>query len=222
MFTFPTIQRALPYQDVLQRVKSGQHFLDLGCGFGQNIRKLVYDGAPSENAAGADISQEFVDYGYEYFRDQDRLKTRFIIGDVLDENSQAFLHAEENFDIIFASMFYHLWGWDDHIKTLIRTIRLLKPIPGSTLFGWQMGATPAGEISRELYQNRLEQHKLMYLHDEESWKKMWKEVEAQTGTRWEVQAKAIVTPEIEARQKIMPVRREGETLVALFFSMTRL
>ena len=221
VFTFPTIQRTEIYEQILQRVKYGERFLDLGCGFGQNIRKLVHDGAPSENTAGADISQKFIEYGYEYFRDQESLKTKFIIGDVLDSSSPAFLEANGSFDIIFASMFYHLWGWNDHIKTLIRTVKLLRPVPGSTLFGWQMGSTPAIEITRELYENRLEQHKLAYQHDEESWVRMWREVEAKTDTKWDVRAKAIVTPEIKERQKLMP-QSEGRSLCALFFTMTRL
>jgi SAM-dependent methyltransferase len=182
----------------------------------------VHDGAPSGNISGADISEDFISYGYEYFRDQQSLKTKFIFGDVLDPASPAYLEAEGSFDIIFASMFYHLWGWNDHIKTLIRTIKLLKPVPGSMLFGWQMGGSPAVEINRGLYQGRLDQHKLMYLHDEESWKKMWKEVEAQTGTKWDVQAKPVITPEIQAGQYKMPLDREGVTLSAVFFSMTRL
>jgi SAM-dependent methyltransferase len=185
------------------------------------MRKLVHDGAPSRNIAGADISRPFVEYGYEYFRDKEKLHSKFIVGDVLDETSPAFLEAEKSFDIVFASMFYHLWGWKDHIKTLARTIKLLKPISGSTLFGWQLGASPAVEINRNLYQNRLSQHKLMYLHDENSWKKMWAEVESQTDTKWYVEAKAVVTPEITQRQQEMP-HPEGTTLHAIFFIMTRI
>jgi hypothetical protein len=118
-------------------------------------------------------------------------------------------------------MFYHLWGWDDHIKACIETTKLLKPAPGSMIFGWQLGASPAGQVERKLSSKRLHQHKNMYQHDEESWKRMWKEIEAETGTKWEVHTKSVVTPELQARQGVMPIR-DGTTLVALFFSMTRL
>lgn len=37
------------YDEVLCRLKKGEKLLDLGCCFGQDIRKLVHDGAPSEN-----------------------------------------------------------------------------------------------------------------------------------------------------------------------------
>jgi SAM-dependent methyltransferase len=220
-FTWPSIQIAEIYTKVLDRVKGGHQLLDLGCGFGQNIRWLIHDGAPSENVAGADISPLLVDCGYEYFKDQEKLKSKFFIGDVLDSQSPTFIAVKESFDIVFASMVYHLWGWDDHIKALIQTVKLLKPLPGSIIFGWQLGASPAGEVERRLDRNRLQQHKNMYQHDEESWIRMWKEVEAQTGTNWEVQVKSVVTPETKAAQNVMPIR-PGSTLAAVFFAMTRL
>ena len=37
------------YGEVLYRLKKGERLLDLGCCFGQDIRKLVHDGVPSEN-----------------------------------------------------------------------------------------------------------------------------------------------------------------------------
>ena len=37
------------YGNVLSRLKGGDKLLDLGCCLGQDIRKLVYDGVPSEN-----------------------------------------------------------------------------------------------------------------------------------------------------------------------------
>ena len=87
------------------------------------------------------------------------------------------------------------------------------------LFGWQMGASPAGEVDRKIYGNRSTQHSLMYLHDGESWKKMWAEVEAQTGTKWDVQAVAVETPEVSER---MGARVPDKTLHSIHFSMTRL
>jgi SAM-dependent methyltransferase len=203
---------------VLERLKGGQQFLDLGCGFGQNIRKLVYDGAPAENVSGADISQTLVDCGYEYFKDQEKLKSKFIIGDVFASDSSAFFEAKGNFDIVFASMVYHLWGWDDQIKACVETIKLLRPVPGSVLFGWQLGATPAGEIER--MNSMAKRHKMMYQHDEESWRRMWKEIENQTGTKWDVEVRSVVTPELKGRHGVST--REGSTLSAVFFTMIRL
>jgi hypothetical protein len=51
------------YQQVLERVKNGENFLDLGCCLGQEIRKLVFDGAPSVNTYGSDLHGEFISVG---------------------------------------------------------------------------------------------------------------------------------------------------------------
>lgn len=65
------------YQEVLERVKHGENFLDLGCCFGQEIRQLVFDGAPSANTYGSDLWSDFLSIGYELFKDKDRLQTTF-------------------------------------------------------------------------------------------------------------------------------------------------
>jgi hypothetical protein len=49
------------YQEILDRVKNGEQYLDLGCCVGQDIRKLVSDGAPSENTYGSDLKASFWD-----------------------------------------------------------------------------------------------------------------------------------------------------------------
>ncbi|KIW00033.1 uncharacterized protein PV09_08385 [Verruconis gallopava] len=220
-FTWPGISRVYVYQQVLDRVKSGDKLLDLGCGFGQNIRKLVYDGAPSENITGADISQAMVDCGFEYFRDRDRLKTKFFIGDVFDEDAPAYKDVAGHFDLVYASMFYHLWDWDGQVKAFIQTIKLLKPVPGSMIFGFQLGATPAGEVQRKRAGKESLKQMYTYQHDEESWRAMWREIETKTSTKWDVDVKGIVTPEIEERRGIVPTR-EGSSIIGVVFTMTRL
>ncbi|KAL8695808.1 MAG: hypothetical protein Q9201_007954 [Fulgogasparrea decipioides] len=67
----------------LEPKKPPELFLDLGCCLGQDIRKLVVDGAASENLYGLDIEPHFIDLGYELFRDRRTLKSRFTIADLL-------------------------------------------------------------------------------------------------------------------------------------------
>ena len=49
-----------------------------GCCFGQEIRKLAYDGAVQSNLYGCDPRSEFFNLGYRLFRDRDTLKSTFI------------------------------------------------------------------------------------------------------------------------------------------------
>lgn len=58
--------------------------LDLGCCCAQDLRKLVHDGAPSENLWGAELKGGFLELGYELFLDRETLKAHFIEADVFD------------------------------------------------------------------------------------------------------------------------------------------
>jgi 2-polyprenyl-3-methyl-5-hydroxy-6-metoxy-1,4-benzoquinol methylase len=60
------------YDDIVQRLKKGDKFLDLGCCFGQEIRQLISDGVPAENCYGSDLRQEFIDLGYDRVQDRDK------------------------------------------------------------------------------------------------------------------------------------------------------
>ncbi|EOD48918.1 hypothetical protein UCRNP2_4326 [Neofusicoccum parvum UCRNP2] len=104
------IQLSPIYPSVVSRVRAGQTLLDLGCCFGQNIRKLAFDaGLPcSKNLMGVDIDVRFIDLGYDLFRDRDRLGAEFCFGDILDE---AFLaEKREEIDMIYLGNFLHLFG----------------------------------------------------------------------------------------------------------------
>ncbi|KAF2167894.1 hypothetical protein M409DRAFT_53844 [Zasmidium cellare ATCC 36951] len=71
--------------EVITRMKTGKEtFLDLGCCFAQDIRSLVFEGAPSDKMTAFDLRREFVDFGYELFRDRESLKAEFVFGDFLD------------------------------------------------------------------------------------------------------------------------------------------
>lgn len=43
------------YSSVLERLKGGAKYVDIGCCLGQDIRRLVADGAPAENLYGAEL-----------------------------------------------------------------------------------------------------------------------------------------------------------------------
>lgn len=123
-------------------MKTGSEtLLDLGCCFGQDIRQLVFFGAPSQNTTGFDLKREFIDFGYELFRDRETLKTEFVVGDFFDEAS--FAGKEETSDLISASAFFHLFDWEGHIEAVSKAVRILKPKNGSMIFGRQAGTAVA-------------------------------------------------------------------------------
>jgi len=172
--------RNLPqYSEVLQRLKGGQSFLDIGCCFGQDIRRLVADGAPSENTYGSDLHMEFIELGYDLFLDKEMLKTKFIAGDVFDPDA-SIKQLDGKIDIIHAASFFHLFNWDGQVKIAKRFVSLLNPEAGVLVIGRLMANIEAGEYSFS---------KTVYRHNDESFKRMWKLVGDETGTNWQVDAR---------------------------------
>ncbi|KAG5650637.1 hypothetical protein H0H81_011534, partial [Sphagnurus paluster] len=75
------------YQKVLElgRTRADALFLDLGCGFGNFLRKVVADGWPVENAIASDLNPGLWSYGHELFKSTAAsFPAAFIPGDVFD------------------------------------------------------------------------------------------------------------------------------------------
>nr|A0A348HAY0.1 RecName: Full=O-methyltransferase phiE; AltName: Full=Phomoidride biosynthesis cluster protein E [fungal sp. ATCC 74256]BBG28502.1 putative methyltransferase [fungal sp. ATCC 74256] len=188
MFGFLTL--SLPthpsYPDILASLQSGKKtFLDIGCCVGQELRSLTYAGVPSENLYGVDLHQGFLDIGYELFRDSETLKSTLLAADVFDENSEVLKDVEGKIDVVHAGSFFHLFDWDQQVTAAKRVVRLLRPQPGSILVGKQAGDVNAGQKSRP---GKLGSR---YRHNAESWKKLWQQVAAETGTQWEVSVREL-------------------------------
>ena len=169
------------YQEVLSRIKSGEKFLDLGCCMGQDIRKLVHDGAPSEHMYASDLKKNFWGIGYDMFLDKSTLQTQFVEADIFDTDS-ALKQMDGKMDVINAASFFHLFDWDQQVKAAKRAVQLLKPVSGSLIVGRQGGKPEAGSFAHVMKEMTA------FWHNPESWAKMWKQVGDETGTDWEVQA----------------------------------
>lgn len=170
------------YNDVLDRVKNGAKFLDLGCCFGQEIRQLVLDGAPPENLYGSDLQPDFISLGYDLFKDQATLKTKFMTADILDANSPL-SQLNGQLGIVYTGSFFHLFNYDQQVTIAKRVVELLDPVKGSMLIGRQAGSEQAGASTIE--SPGVEQ--APYRHNVESWKAFWKEIGKQTNSEWDVQ-----------------------------------
>ncbi|KFY75014.1 hypothetical protein V499_04993 [Pseudogymnoascus sp. VKM F-103] len=171
------------YPTILSRLKDDkQTFLDLGCCLGTEIRKLVADGAPSENLYGTDLRSEFWDLGYALFRDKASFKAQFLTGDVFDPASELG-KLDGKVDVLHAGLFFHLFSYEQQIEVAKRTVKLMRPVEGSLLVGWQVGSSSdTGALRSE------DGKKILYRHDEESWAGLWREVSEQTGVKFVVEA----------------------------------
>ncbi|KAK9413289.1 hypothetical protein SUNI508_02488 [Seiridium unicorne] len=169
---------------LLTRRFSRDTFLDMGCCIGQVLRQLVFDGVCSSRLFGADLEPRFMEMGYELFRDKKKLKSMFVAGDVLWDSGNdttaddPLKLLDGKMTIIHASSFFHLFGWDDQVRAAKRIVRLFKPKEQNAfIFGRQVGCKEPGTQTGPRGYTR-------FLHNAETWQRMWNEVGEQTGTKW--------------------------------------
>jgi SAM-dependent methyltransferase len=167
------------YDEVIERLRKGQKLLDMACCFGQTVRQLVADGAPSENIYGCDLQSDFIELGYKLFQDRDKLRTKFLVADIFDASSPL-KDLQGSFDIIYTGSFFHLWGLQQQKEVSKAVASLLCPRSGSMILGRQVGAVEAAE--------RTSATGTMFRHNIDSFKTLWKEIGDDLGVTFTVSA----------------------------------
>ncbi|KAJ5578640.1 uncharacterized protein N7459_007604 [Penicillium hispanicum] len=197
------------YPSVVERIKAGQTFLDLGCCFGQDIRKLVYDGALSENLIGVDLHAGFHELGYELFRDRETLKARFQAQSIFDDDFLPELQGQ--IDIVYMGAFLHLFEPHQQ-KIIIRKVsKLLRDQKGSLAFGRHVGAEQAGQIG-------LNNKWYVYGHNDSTIQELFN---GSGDGKWEVESQLRPFMHEGMDQKTRPEGYE-ERVRMMFFSASRL
>ncbi|KAJ3863730.1 hypothetical protein EV359DRAFT_42526 [Lentinula novae-zelandiae] len=164
-------------------------FLDLGCCFGNDLRKAIEDGFPAQNVIASDLRPDFWNFGHELFNtNPTTFPVVFVPGDVLDPSfisihpplllpppntppTKSLLHPNPNslnplrghLSAIHTSAFFHLFKKDDQLLIAKKLASLLSPVPGSVIFGSHRGAPTPQEGEGTLF----------YRHSPTSWKEMW-------------------------------------------------
>ncbi|KAK1757211.1 hypothetical protein QBC47DRAFT_320753, partial [Echria macrotheca] len=177
------------YPSLLSRLSTGKEkLLDAGCCVGQVPRQLIYDGVPPSSVAAFDLRREFIDLGYDLFRDRDSPSfspVKFVTGDILDPDSEGLRELDGQFDIIHAAAFFHLFGWDDQVAIGERFVKFFRPgVERPTVLGRQVGTERP--ISVEEWREKGGGKR--YHHDRGSMQRLWDVVGERTGTRWRVEA----------------------------------
>ena len=172
------------FQHVLSRLqdaKSGDALLDLGCCMGQALRQFAYRGVDVKRLYGSDLHQEFIDLGFELFRDRDTFSTQFYAGDVLNPSDKALRKLNGRVTIVHAQSFFHLFDRPQQLIVAQRIVGFLKSKASNTLvYGRHIGSITPGEMRTS--------RRTWYLHDQASFQELWDEVGRKTRTRWVVEA----------------------------------
>ncbi|KAI0095548.1 hypothetical protein F4776DRAFT_583228 [Hypoxylon sp. NC0597] len=153
-------------------------FLDLGTCFGQDLRKLAYDGALVHRLWASDIEPKFIDLGFKLFNDADKLpKDHFLCpGNLLSSSPEDKLRIlDDKVTILHVTAVFHLFSLDDQKTAADRCLRLLRKDTGGPVLvvGAQVGSTAPGPYER---QNVSRDYSHKYRHNERTWQELWKEV----------------------------------------------
>ncbi|KAF5342837.1 hypothetical protein D9758_013377 [Tetrapyrgos nigripes] len=184
------------FKHVLELGKTRQNaiFLDIGCGFGHDTRKTIADGYPIENVIASDIHPEFWTLGHELFKSTpESFPVPFILGDALDDafipdclpfdtethkpltekpsqttlaSAKSLAPLQGHVSAVHASALFHLFVEEQQRVLAKKLASLLSPEPGSVIFGFQLGASEAKEITN------IREEKI-FLHSEDSWTRLW-------------------------------------------------
>lgn len=172
------------YADVLLRMRGhGEKLLDLGCGLGQDIRKLIHDGAPAANVYGCDAMRGLADAGYDLFQDRSRLPNAILIADIFATEPPTLAGPEGEVDMVFAGSIFHLFDWQQQAAIAERIVKHLQTRTGSLVFGHHLGHLHAGN-----YPYGLDSSSTIFKHDEQSFQRLWQQVGEATETSWKVEA----------------------------------
>ncbi len=149
-------------------------FLDLGTCLGQDVRKLIFDGADVSRLYGADLKPEFINMGYALFRDEDKFPRDHFIApaDVFDLSTETELSrkCDGKVGILHVSAVFHLFDLAQQKIMAERCLRLLDPRRKRVLLcGGQVGNVNPSEFPRASGRGTR------FRHNEESWRQLWEE-----------------------------------------------
>lgn len=173
------------YQDILQTVKAGASILDVGCMVAPDLRRLAYDGAPTETMYGCDIEERFFDVGYDFYRDRETFKGRFFKADVeqLDQYGEM-QKLLRSLDIIYCAKLLHLFDRDAQKQRIKDLLQYIRPQAGSLFVVSQNGYMGSPTFDRPPSMGRPGGK--LWMADADGWTELWRELEEETSTKWEV------------------------------------
>lgn len=178
------------YDKIVKKLQSGGKFLDIGCMFAQDLRKLVHDGAPVESVYGTDLRKAYFEHGYELFKDEAIIpRDHFIEADILDTKSQGLKFLERKLDVINSTHVIHVFTYEDQILFIKRMIEMLKDEKGTMIIGRMTGNDEAGYHAPQggsAARVTTKSGGSIWEHNAESFRELWERVAEETGTKWDL------------------------------------
>ncbi|KAF8905022.1 hypothetical protein CPB84DRAFT_1772199 [Gymnopilus junonius] len=182
-FTKLKIARLPAYKKALQLLQERKDpiLLDIGCCFGNDLRKAVLDGWPVQNAIAPTSNRLFKSTPETFpasFIQGDVFSSKLLDLDALiDEAATPPLNSltsltplRHRISAIHASAFFHLFQEDRQLELARKLAALLLPKKGSIIFGAH-GSLPVKGFRTERIANSSGVS--MFCHSPDSWKELW-------------------------------------------------
>ncbi|KAI0932443.1 hypothetical protein AcV5_004332 [Taiwanofungus camphoratus] len=177
----------------LGKERKGAIFLDIGCCFGNDVRKVIADGFPMEGVMASDLRAGFWQCGHQMFNTTpETFPVPFLPGDAFDTEFlkpvPPFYSSPENpvptlsslttlnplhghISAIHGSMFFHLFDEARQLQLAKSLAGLLSPEPGSMILGAHIGGHEKTVIDMLVGADKVSLK--MFVHSPESWVEMW-------------------------------------------------
>ncbi len=187
------------YEDAIEYLKADpkRKVLDMGCGYGQDVRSWLRRGVRPEQIVAADLLIDFVDDGCALFGDEigkghlDGVK--FESCDIFKKEDVDKVRklSDGGFDVVYIGSFVHLFDIEGQRKCVDALASLISDRPGSFTFGRQSGMPygKAGAFAR-VYKTGAKGDNVgvPYRHDPDTFKELWQEF-APKGKPWKAQCR---------------------------------
>jgi hypothetical protein len=135
----------------------------------------MFDGAPPTNLYGSDLQQDFLKLGHDLFLDRSILPdSQLLAADILDKNSALFTRLLGKLNIVYISLFLHVFDWETQVTVLENVLDLLSASPGSLIVCRVIACRDQAVL------NKTHERMPYYYHDLASWNKLWEEIRART------------------------------------------
>ncbi|KAF8588575.1 hypothetical protein K439DRAFT_1334874 [Ramaria rubella] len=203
-FTQLKISRLPLYDTVLKlgKEREGAVLLDIGCCFGNDVRKVIADGFPRENVIASDLRAEFWTLGHQLFKSsQESFPVAFLPGDVFDPSFLSPAEAlpvtasslsppllpplscltsltplRHRISVIHASSLFHLFPRHQQRVLVHKLGILLSPLPGSLIFGTHKDLPeldPARAVASNNAERNDDQRVTLGYSPIARWEEMW-------------------------------------------------
>ncbi|OCK74558.1 hypothetical protein K432DRAFT_386739 [Lepidopterella palustris CBS 459.81] len=195
-FLLPGLSGLKIWAEVVETAKEGKTVLDLGCGLGQDLRRLRAEVGAAAKLYAIDARKEMWELGCELFCDGKEPVAKFLCADARirhPDNSNASLgdggwlnEIRGSIDVVIMSQVLDLFFWSEQIaigRTIVELSNVGTKVVGCT-FGTVQGSAGEHKSEGDLGFSRM-------YHDDRSFGTLWLDIGKATATTWKVEAELV-------------------------------